>query len=169
MKTYRKHLLAALSALTLGTCALGVHAQTTDQAAPQARHGARAAEHQKLTPEQRAAFRAQRIAKLHDELKITPAQESAWKTFVASMQPEARQQHDRAAWANLSAPERMAKMIERQKQRTAALEQRHGALNTFYSVLSADQKKTFDAKVAHFGHDRGMHGGWQHHGDTAHG
>ena len=83
MKTYRKHLLAALSALTLGAAALGAHAQTADQAAPQARHGM---QHQKLTPEQRAQFRAKRIAKLHDELKITPAQENAWNAFAASMQ-----------------------------------------------------------------------------------
>jgi len=169
MKTYRKHLLAALSALTLGAAALGAHAQTADQpTTPQARHGAHA-QHQKLTPEQRAQFRAQRIAKLHDELKITPAQENAWKAFVASMQPPAHQQHDRAAWANLTAPERMAKMIERQKQRTAALEQRQGALNTFYSVLNADQKKTFDEKAAHLGREHGGRHGWQHRGNTAQG
>jgi len=166
MKTYRKHLLAALSALTLGAAALGAHAQTTDQAAPAARHGM---QHQKPTPEQRAQFRAQRIAKLHDALKITPAQENAWDAFVASMQPAAHREHDRAAWANLTAPERMARMIDMQKQRTAALEQRQGALNTFYSVLSTDQKKTFDEKAAHFGHGRGMHRGWQHHGNTAQG
>jgi Spy/CpxP family protein refolding chaperone len=164
MKTYRKHLLAALSALTLGAAALGAHAQTADQAAtPQGRQGMHA-QHQKLTPEQRAQFRAQRIARLHDELKITPAQENAWNAFVASMQPPARQQHDRAAWANLTAPERMAKMIERQKQRTAALEQRQGALNTFYSVLNADQKKTFDEKAAHFGREHGGRHDWQHRG-----
>jgi len=32
MKTYRKHFIAALSALTLGAAALGAHAQTADQA-----------------------------------------------------------------------------------------------------------------------------------------
>jgi len=166
MKTYRKHLITALSALTLGAAALGAHAQTADQPAPQARHGM---QHQKLTPEQRAQFRAQRIAKLHDELRITPAQETAWNAFVTSMQPPAHQQHDRAAWANLTAPERMAKSIERQKQRTAALEQRQASLNTFYSVLSADQKKTFDEKAAHFGRGHGEHRGWQHRGNTAQG
>ena len=160
MKTYRKHLLAALSALTLGAAALGAQAQTTAPAtptAPAAHHGMR---HQKLTPEQRAQFRAQRIA---------PAQENAWNAFVASMQPRTHEPHDRAAWANLTAPERMAKMIEHQKQRTAALEQRQAALDTFYSVLNADQKKTFDEKAARFGHGHGMHRGWQHHGNTAQG
>jgi hypothetical protein len=192
MKTYRKHLLAALSALTLGAATAGAHAQTAqtaqtaqpaqpaDSAAPQAGQATRAghagrAQHQRLTPEQRAQLRAQRIAKLHDELKITPAQENAWNAFVASMQPPARQPHDRAAWANLTAPERMAKMIDRQKQRTAALEQRQSALNTFYSVLNVDQKKTFDDKAARFGHGHGGHGGhgegggWQHRGDAARG
>ena len=82
------------------------------------------------------------------------------------MQPAARPaQHDRAAWANLTAPERMAKMIELQKQRTAALEQRQGALNSFYSVLSPEQKKVFDAKATQMqarwgGH--GRHGGGRH-------
>jgi len=174
MTTYRKHLLAALSALTLGAAAAtGAHAQTApaaDTAAPQAGQAARAGhaergQHPRLTPEQRAQFRARR----HDELKITPAQETAWNAFVASMQPPARQQHDRAAWANLTAPERMAKTIDRQKQRTAALEQRQGALNTFYSVLNADQKKTFDEKAARFGRGHGRHGGWQPRGNTAQG
>jgi len=178
MTTYRKHLLAALSALTLGAAAAtGAHAQTApaaDTAAPQAGQAARAGhagrgQHPRLTPEQRAQFRAQRIARLHDDLKITPAQETAWNAFVASMQPPARQQHDRAAWANLTAPERMAKTIDRQKQRTAALEQRQGALNTFYSVLNADQKKTFDEKAARFGRGHGRHGGWQQRGNTAQG
>lgn len=180
MKTYRKHLLAALSALTLGAAAAGAYAQTAQTAqpaaaaAPQAGQAARTGhaghgQHQRMTPEQRAQLRAQRIARLHDELKITPAQENAWKAFVASMQPPARQPHDRAAWANLTAPERMAKMIDRQKQRTAALEQRQSALNTFYSVLNADQKKTFDDKAARFGHGHGRHGGWRQHGDTAQG
>jgi Spy/CpxP family protein refolding chaperone len=64
-------------------------------------------------------------------------------------------------------------MIERQKARTASMEQRLAALNTFYSVLSPDQKKVFDDKAARmqsrFGR-HGGHGGWQHRGgDTARG
>jgi Spy/CpxP family protein refolding chaperone len=59
-------------------------------------------------------------------------------------------------------------MIERQKARTAAMEQRLAALNSFYSVLSPDQKKVFDEKAArmqsHMGR-HGGHGGWQHGGE----
>ena len=182
MKTLRKTLLAGLAALSLGGAMLGAQAQSQNQA-PE--HGRKA-----LTTEERQAKhaefearRAQRIAKLHDELRITPAQENAWNAFVASMKPAQHADHqrgDRAAWAGLSAPQRAEKMIERQKARTAVMEQRLAALNTFYSVLSADQKKVFDEKTARmqsrFGRHGGGHDGWQHggehgaqHGDTARG
>jgi protein CpxP len=184
MNTFRKNLLTAVAALSLGSAAFAVQAQDATPQAP-AQQGAHAGHRQMPTPEQRAAFRAQRIAKLHDELKITPAQESAWNSFVASMQPPApavqNRTHDRsadrAAWANMTAPERMAKMIDLQKKRTAALEQRQGALSSFYSVLSPDQKKTFDERAnrlqGHFGKHGGAHGGmhgdWQQRGGTARG
>lgn len=181
MTTMRKTLISSLAALSLGAAAFGAHAQSTAPAAapdavhPKAQHDGRHG-HQKLTPQQRAEFRAKRVAKLHDELKITPAQEAAWKTFVASMQPPARAQHDqrpdRAAAAKLSAPDRMAKAIDHQKQRTAYMEQRLGALNSFYAQLTPEQKQTFDAKAAHMQH-RFQHrgpGGWQGRGgETARG
>lgn len=176
----RKTILTSLAALSLGVAAIGAQAQTAAPAAQdQARqHQGHFGHGQKLTPEQRAQWqakraekRAQRVAKLHDELRITPAQEAAWKSFVASMQPAQRPAHDRAAWASLTAPERMAKAIELQKRRTAAMEQRLGALNSFYSVLTPEQKQTFDAKAArmqHRFHGRGGMGGQQR-GDTAQG
>jgi periplasmic protein CpxP/Spy len=183
MNTMRKTLITGFAALSLGAAAFGAHAQSAapaapavqDQAHPKAQHGGRYGHGQKLTPEQRAEFRAKRIARLHDELKITPAQEQAWNTFVASMQPPARGQHgprpDRAAVAKLSAPERMAKAIDRQKQRTAFMEQRLGALNSFYAVLTPEQKQTFDAKAARMQHRfHGGPGGWQGRGgDSARG
>jgi len=181
MNTYRKTILTAIAALSLGGAMIGAQAQSQ---APDAHPKAQ------LTKEQRQArhaefsakreqMRAQRVAKLHDELKITPAQENAWNAFVASMKPAHRagdRQHgDRAAMAGLSAPERAQKMIERQKQRTAFMEQRLAALNSFYSVLSPDQKKVFDEKAARMQHRfgrHGGHGGWQHggqRGETARG
>src|SRR5438094_6256585 len=138
MKTFRRTFLTGLAALSMGAAAFGAQAQT-QQAQPQ--NGTRP----HLTPEQRQAkmaqYVAQRVAKLHADLGITPAQESAWTAFVASMKPAANRQHmDRAAWAGLSAPQRMQKQIDLQKQRTAMMEQRLTALNTFYSVLSPQQK-----------------------------
>lgn len=196
MTHFRKHFLTAVAALSLGAAAFSAHAQAQD-GAPQAPAQAQPGDHPHAdrmdhhghqrrmpSPEQMAALRAKRVAKLHDELKITPAQEGAFKSFVAAMQPPAHAPQDqrqaRAEWANLNAPQRMSKMIDLQKKRTAALEQRQGALNSFYAVLSPDQKKTFDERAARmqgrFGrhndrggmHDR-MHGDWQQHGGTARG
>jgi len=180
MTTFRKNLLSALAALSMGAAALGAHAQAQG---PQAPDDATAGRHgHAVSQEQRAAFKAKRaehqakrVAQLHDELKITPAQENAWNAFVASMKPQARgarpEPHpDRSAQAALSAPQRMAQHIERQKQRTAMMEQRLGAVNSFYAVLTPEQKKTFYDKAArlqgHFG-KHGGRGGWQHRGDAA--
>lgn len=173
MKTLKTSLFAGVAALAFGGAAF---AQSTAQtAAPTAPHQGH--QHQAPTPEQRAQFQAKRaemIAKrtqqLHDELGITSGQESAWKSFVASMQPAARPaQADHAAWAGLSAPERMAKMIDLQKQHTVQMEQRLGALNSFYSVLSPEQKKVFDTKAAQLQAHWGGHGGRGHHGGQAQG
>ena len=175
MNNLRKTLLTGLAALSLGGAMLGAQAQSQ---APDAHPKAQ------LSKEERQAkwagmkakheqMRAQRVAQLHDDLRITPAQENAWNAFVASMKPAQRaggERHgDRAAWAGLSAPQRAEKMLERQKARMAAMEQRVAALNSFYSVLSPDQKKVFDEKAARmqhrFGRHGGGHGGWQHGGD----
>lgn len=173
MNTYRKTLLTAVAALSLGGAMIGAQAQNqAPDAHPkaqlskeerQARHAEFAAKRQQK--------RAERVAKLHDELRITPAQENAWNAFVASMkhpQRGDRQHGDRAAFANLSAPQRAEKMLERQKARLAAMEQRVAAMNSFYAVLSPEQKKVFDEKAARmqsrFGRHGGMHGGWQHGG-----
>jgi len=163
MTTFRKNLLNALAALSMGTAALAAQAQsaTPDQARTppaEGRHGHAASQ------EQRAAFAARRVAKLHDDLKITPAQENAWNAFVASMKPAPRgARPDRAAMANLTAPQRLAQHIERQKRRTAAMEQRLGAVNSFYAVLTPEQRKTFDEKAARLQGRFGKHGGHSNH------
>jgi hypothetical protein len=165
MNSVRKHVLFALAALSMGGAALAAQADT-----PAPTQG----QHPHLTQEQRqakmAGFKAnmdaqraqhQQQLQLHDALKLSAAQEQGWNAFVASMKPAAHEQHaDRGAFANLSAPERMQKMIDFSKQRTAQMETRLAALNTFYSTLSADQKKVFDEQTRHFmgGHGMGGHG-----------
>jgi protein CpxP len=179
MNTLRKTLLTGLAALSLGGAMLGAQAQSQAQSADPHPKAHLSKEERQARHAEFAAKRAQRVARLHDELKITPAQENAWNAFVASMKPAQHadgQRGDRAAMASLSAPERAQKMIERQKARTVFMEQRLAALNSFYSVLSPEQKKVFDEKAArmqsHFGRHGGERGGWQHGGqrdDTARG
>lgn len=171
MKTIRTMMLTGLAALSMGAVALGAHAQTTDTTT-QAQSGQHR-QHQRLTPAQRQArmaeWRARREAKLHGDLGITSSQEAAWNSFVASMTPPANARHmDRAAWTGLTAPQRAQKMIELQQQRVTTMQQRLSALNSFYSVLSPQQKQIFDGEAAKM-HGHGQHGQWQHRGQTAQG
>ncbi|HZV64508.1 MAG TPA: Spy/CpxP family protein refolding chaperone [Telluria sp.] len=153
MNTLRKTFLIALAVLGMGGVALAAQAQTT---APEGRH-VRAA-----SPEQRQAkmaeFFAAREAKLHDALKLSAAQEPAWSAYQAAIKPPARgTQHERAAMAALPAPQRLEQRIAKAKQHTAGMESRLAALNTFYAVLTPEQKASFDAATAKR-HGRGGHG-----------
>ena len=162
MNTLRKHVLIALTVLGMGSATFAAQAQTT---APEGRHA------NAVTQEQRMAkwseHFAKRQAKLHDALQLTGGQESAWAAYQAAIKPAAMAGHgDRAAWAGLSAPARMEKMIAMAKQHTAAMESHLAALNTFYAQLTPAQKKAFDAATMQGG--RGHHRG-EHMKDKMHG
>ena len=174
MNTLRKNILVAFAALGIAGAAI---AQTTTTPAPEGRHG------HAVSAEQRAAHkaerqakhaerRAQREAKLRADLKLTAQQEPAFAAFLAAGKPAQRPQAqgaghapgERAKFAALPAPQRMERMIERQKQRTARMEARLAALNNFYAVLTPEQKKVFDSQAMRGGFGgkhRGHHG---HHG-----
>lgn len=165
MNTIRKTLLVGMTVLSLGAVANAARAEDTPA---QGRHG------QALSQEQRAAKAAEHKAKfsemvakhqakLHDALKLTAAQEPAWATFVAATTPQMpAARPDRAALAQLSAPERMEKRLELHKQMLAQHETRLAALKTFYAVLTPEQRKTFDEQAEH--HHGRMHGGHGGHG-----
>ncbi len=115
---------------------------------------------------------AKRQAELKAKLKITPAQESAWTTFTAAMQPPAGgmmgMRHDpkiKAEMEKLTTPERIDKMqamrAERMKTMGAEMEKRGAATKAFYAVLSSEQKAVFDAVSMHGGRHGmgGEHGG----------
>lgn len=120
----------------------------------------------RMDPSKMEAMMAKRHDALKAKLKLTPEQEGAWTTFTAAMKPPARtdfKRPDRAEMDKLTTPERIDKMRalrnERMTAMNAAMEQREDAIKTFYGVLSADQKKVFDAEHARMG---AMHG--EHHG-----
>lgn len=102
----------------------------------------------------------QRIAKhhaeLHARLKLTAAQEPAWKTFTDATTPAAMPTPpERKDMEKLTTPERMEKMLERAKEHQAKMQDRLAALKTFYAVLTPEQQKTFDDSYRHMG-QRGM-------------
>jgi protein CpxP len=152
MKTLRKNILIALTVLGVAGASLAVHAQQAP--APEGRQ-AHAMSMEKMH-EKMGEHMAKRQAKLHDALKLTAAQEPAWAAFQAAIKPPAMgTRPDHATWATLSAPARMEKMIEMAKQHTTTMEAHLAALNTFYAVLTPEQKKVFDDMSmggAHGGH-----------------
>lgn len=158
MNSIRHSILIGMTVFGLGSAALPALAHESHEG----RHGAAA------SAEQRQAKRAERHAArqqaLREALKLSPAQEGAWASYAAARQPQTRadgQRPDRAAWKALPAPLRMEQQIARSRQRTAAMEARLATLNSFYAVLTSEQKKVFDARAM-------QRGGGRHH-DMRHG
>lgn len=160
MNTIRKSIIIGLAVLAMGGTTLAVQAH--DIKGEHAKHG----QHDAKWGE-RAAKREQ---KLHDTLKLTPAQESAWVSYSGAVKAargkrdeggQRGERGERGAWKALPAPERMAKRIDLSKQHIAMMEARLSATTTFYGVLTAEQKKLFDENsMQRGGHrmKRGMHG-----------
>jgi protein CpxP len=155
MNTLRKSFIIGMTVIGLGSA---IAAQAQEATAPQ--HHAYATT--KFDPAKHAERVAQREQKLHDALKLTAAQESAWKTYLAAIKPQTPiGRADRVSLKDLPAPQRMEKQLEFSKQRLEKQEARLAALKSFYAVLTPEQQKTFDQASRHEG--RGHHGG-RHHG-----
>ncbi len=108
---------------------------------------------------------AKRLAEFKTKLAITSAQEGAWTTFTAAMQPPAtrRARPTREEMAAMTTPERIDKMRTLRAQRQSIMDTRADATKAFYGVLSADQKKTFDAAAMRMTGRHGGKGGHGHH------
>lgn len=107
---------------------------------------------------------AQHLAALKVKLKLTPAQQGAWSTFSAAVQPTPAQLQKRLALRSemraLTTPERIDRMREQRVARDAAMDQRFDATKALYAQLSPEQQKTFDANAMRMGGrgDQGKHG-----------
>ena len=152
MNTFRKSVLIGLTVLGMGSASLAAHADDSSTA-PAGGHGHMSREQMQA---KMADMWAKHQAKLHDLLKLTAAQEPAWTAYQAAIKP-AMPAGDHVKLSTLSAPDRLSKMIDMTKQRTATMESHLAALNTFYATLTADQKAVFDAHTmggAKGGHHR---------------
>ena len=92
----------------------------------------------------------QHAAALKARLKLTPAQEGAWTTFVAAHKMPADMMAkgpDRATMDKLSTPERLERMKAMRSQHMAAMDQRDEATKAFYATLTPEQQKVFDASM----------------------
>ena len=154
----------------------------TSASAPVARHAKpQQGDHHmgRHDPAKMQARMAKHQAELKAKLKITAAQEGAWTSFTAAMQPPARMMGERpmagqrAELDKLATPERIDKMralrTQRMTEMNAEMDKRGEATKAFYAALSPEQKKTFDAEHQKMGpregHGRGRHeGGMRHPG-----
>jgi hypothetical protein len=125
--------------------------------------------------EQRAAWmhdRQEAHAKaLHAILNLRPDQEAAFQAFQAAMTPQPGQRHehkDRGAMDAMTTPQRLDRMADRMARRQAEFQRRAEAIKAFYSALSPEQQRAFDAMPMMMG---GGHRGMGHgdHGPMGHG
>lgn len=167
-------LLAGLLA-TVGTGSLAQGATAAPSAAtrPAGPSGERMADHD---PAKMQAMMARHHAEMKVKLKITPAQEGAWSSYTAAMQPPAGMMdrptpEQRAALDNLATPQRIDKMREMRTERmtamNAAMDKRAEATKALYAALSPEQQKVFDTESKKH-RDHRDHEGMRHH-DGMHG
>ncbi len=161
MNVLRKSILIGFTVLGMAAA----QAQVDNSAPPAGRHGA--AVNKEQMQAKMAEMFAKRQARMHDLLKLTAQQETAWATYQAAIAPAATggTLPDRAAVAKMSAPDRMAKMLDLSKQHQARMEAHLAALTAFYGQLTAEQKAIFDDHSMGGAHGRhaGPRGGWHGH------
>lgn len=131
---------------------------------PQGYSGQRMGHHD---PAKMQAMMAKRQADMKAKLNITPAQEGAWTSFTAAMQPPAMMgsrptPEQRAEFDKLGTPERIDKMralrAQRMTEMNAMMDKRGEATKVFYAALTPEQKKVFDTHYQKHGPYSG-HGG----------
>ena len=171
MKSLHRHLIAAglMAAIGMGAIAQTQTPPAAPASGPQTMQGERG-RHDPAKMEQRRARMQERIAQhmaeLKKKLQVTAGQEAAWTTWTSAMTPPSFQRPDRAEFQALTTPERIDRMRAMRAQRNAEMDKRMDATKSFYAVLSAEQKKTFDSESLRFlrGGQRGMGGHGRHHG-----
>ena len=156
MSTFHKRIVLGCAAIGLSVAALtGAIAQTPN--APPA--GQRSEQWQ----QKRMEHMQKRQAAMHDALKLTATQESAWKTYVDKTKPnDAMVRMNREEMAKLSAPERIERRLAKSKERDARMSTRLAAMKEFYAVLTPEQQKIMNEQSMHQRGGRGHHGGGHH-------
>lgn len=109
-------------------------------------------------------------AKLHDSLKLTAAQEPAWKTFtdsihqqMSAMQAEHKSMPSKADMDKLSAPEQLENHLAMMQKHMTSMQNHLAALKTFYAVLTPEQQVTMNKAAAKMAQHMHAHGDEHHH------
>lgn len=166
MKSLKNKFFIGLSAVTM-TVSAGVYAQSPGSGMGgsdmREMHGMYDMHSSNSTDRAKISERIQqRMAKhqaeLHAKLKLTAAQEPAWKTFTETTATGAMPAPpDRKEMEKLTTPERMEKMLERAKEHQTKMQEHLASLKTFYAVLTPEQQKIFDDSHRNLGRQGMQH------------
>jgi len=150
--------------LTLATLAVAASAFAQTPAAPaQATTAAASAPTAEQRAERHEARVEQRIKYLHDQLKITSAQEPQWKTFADTMRDNGdtmgRLYRERMAKHDVSALDDMKQYAELSQANADGAKKLADAFAPLYESFPADQKALADTTFRSWLHHGGEHRG----------
>jgi periplasmic protein CpxP/Spy len=153
--TTRKQLMigAVVAGLAISGSGLTAVALAQNAAPPAAPTGQQAAPHR-----HHADHTEGRIAFLHTELKITPAQQAQWDLVAAAMRSNAQAMHQafEAMRANSGTPPNAVQHLEAAAQFSTLRAQGNQrfleAFKPLYASLSDEQKQSADELLGHHGH-----------------
>ena len=156
----KKLLLAGVATLAITGSTVVVYAQ----------HRPWMQEHQRLSPEDRAAFADARIAAVHAGLKLTPDQEKLWPPINAAVHDLVKIRIDRAN-ARMKAREddtqkqedpvaRLRERADNMSATAAALKKIADAADPLYKTLDDGQKRRLKI-LTHMHRRFGGHEGWR--------
>lgn len=101
-----------------------------------------------------------RLNQLHDALRLTPAQEDAWRAYTAALQPSpgatARHEQTQALLPRLTTPRRIALLDATMQQDLTDLRRQGQAVIAFYNALTPEQQAVFDRQTLQKDDDRGQ-------------
>ncbi|WP_374518572.1 Spy/CpxP family protein refolding chaperone [Undibacterium squillarum] len=144
----KRHQQWIISGLLAAVCSSAAWAQTPPPPPPaEPGHPHHPAGHMDMEKWQEKARErmAKRQAELHDQLKITAAQEGVWKAFIQSMEPKMPPKpRDPQEMDKLNAVERMEKNLDSMREHQAQMQTRLTAMKNLYAALNPEQQKIFD-------------------------
>ncbi|BBF87539.1 hypothetical protein DLM_3960 [Aquitalea magnusonii] len=141
-----------------GAAASTVHAMGKGDDCPMGGKGM-AAHMWQMDPAKRQAMMEQHLRMLHDRLKIQPAQEAAWKSYVDALKPGAMPAMP-AVKPDATLPEQLDGRIKMMQQHLDMMQQHAAATKALYQKLSPEQQKLFDQEAQHM--REGMQGRMPH-------
>ena len=97
----------------------------------------------------------QRIAQMHQRLRITPAQEDAWNAFAQVMRDNANAveqdyQQRASAMKTMNASQNLQDYARIEQDRAQRVQKLSAAFDSLYGQLSDEQKSTADAMFRHY-------------------